>query len=299
MKYPLLAQLCRGVLASAASLNPNRILSSWATLVAALLMVVRASATEPTGPTAPSSAEPTHSPWQTSRHTPFASAATDVGFIYFRPRLTLGYGAPFWSFVGVDAHWLTTNSFSQPYLGWRASLPFLDVQMGARSVYPFNRRLLPKAKSHRGADLAIGPTDERSVYQAVDLEVTLLAPLLGGFVFAHAHPLYTNAPTDMHLYEEVVRAVIQPPFVLGTRGGYVYSIGNGGPVQAGAMGEVVVLPGRDSNVVRAGPLVLASFSKSLEGLATFSFVVSSPDKLGLEHGTYAFLGVLHRMATRL
>lgn len=238
------------------------------------------------------------SPWQSSHHTPFASLTTDVGFIYFRPRVTLGHGAPYWSFVGIDAHWLTTNSFTQPYLGWRASLPFLDVQMGVRSVYPFDRRFLPKRDSHRGDELAIGDRGRRSEYRAIDLEVTLLAPVLGGFAFLHAHPLYTDAPTNVHLYEEVVRAVIEPPFVLGTRGGYVYGIGEEGKVQAGAMAELVVLPGRASNVVRTGPLVLATFSQSLEGLAAFSFVVSSPDRLGVEHGTYAFVGVLHRMATR-
>ena len=82
------------------------------------------------------------SPWQSSKATPFASLATDVGFIYARPRLTLGYGAPFWHFVGVDTYVMTTNSFASAYVGWRASLPFLDALMGVRRVYPYDRRFM-------------------------------------------------------------------------------------------------------------------------------------------------------------
>ena len=63
--------------------------------------------------------------------------------VYARPQLTLGYGAPFWQFSGFDGYLISTPGFAAAYAGWRASLPFLDVQFGRRWNYPFNRRYLP------------------------------------------------------------------------------------------------------------------------------------------------------------
>lgn len=238
-----------------------------------------------------------YSPWQTKKTAPFVSLATDVGFIYFRPRLTLGYGAPFWNYVGLQADAITTNSFFQTTVGWRATLPFLDCTLSVRTVYPYNRRYLPRQASYSAADLGLDhPGAQRSTYKAVDLEVAAVAPLLHGGIFVQAHPLFVDAPRDMDLYEEYIRAVIRPPFALGTRGGYLYGFGEDRNVKVGLMGEYVVLPGRPQNVVRVGPVAIASLSKHFDAFAAFSFVASSPDTLGLEHGTYAFLGILHRWA---
>lgn len=242
-------------------------------------------------------AETRYSPWQSDRATPFVSLATDAGFIYARPRLTVGYGAPFWNYVGVEAAVISTNSFGQPSIGWRASLPFLDAILTAREVYPYNRRFMTPKDSHDSEDLRLDTGGRRSVYHAVDLEVALTAPLFHGGVFAQAHPLLVDAPREFHLYEEYVRAIMVPPFALATRAGYVYGIGDK-TVKIGGMFEYVILPGRPANVTRMGPIALATFSKNLDGFAAFSFVVSSPDNLSIEDGTYAFVGVLHRWAQR-
>ena len=238
------------------------------------------------------------SPWQSSKATLFASLATDLGIIYARPRLTLGYGAPFWHFVGLDTYVMTTNSFASAYVGWRASLPFLDALMGVRRVYPYDRRFMAPAGSHDGDDIDLGTGDERSVYNAVDFELVGLAPALHGAFFLSLHPVWIDAPTDRHVYEEVLRAVIVPPFALGLRGGYVFGLGESQDVKAGIMLEYVVTPGRSSNTVRAGPVALVTFSQYWEGLAAFSPVFAGPDQLGVVHGAYAFLGLLHRWAQR-
>ena len=249
-------------------------------------------------PDPPEPRQPKLSLWQSSRATPFASVATDLGFIYFRPRMTLGYGAPFWSFVGLDAYWMTTNSFTAPYLGWRASLPFLDAMIGARRTIPFNRRFLPKSDSHLGDDIELREGDIRSAYNAIDFEVAGYAPIAHGTLFLSVHPVWVDAPNDVQLYEEVLRAVIDPPFALGLRSGWLYGFGEQQALKVGGMLEYVALPGRPAGVWRSGPVVLMTFSKTLEGLFAFSVVLSSPDELGIFHGTYAFLGILHRFARR-
>lgn len=242
--------------------------------------------------------EPKYSPWQSKRYTYFAASASDVGIVYVRPHLTLGWGAPFWHFVGVDAYAIATNSFTSAYAGWRANLPFLDVQWGARWVYPYNRRRLPKQESYRPGDLPLGDDDERSTYRVIELEVTPLAPLFGGIVFAELHPVWIDAPKDMNLYEEMMRAVVEPPFAMRTRLGYLYDFDTSG-VKAGAMTEYMVTPGRPKNVTRVGPVLIVGLSQYYEILATATFTVSSPDALGLYEGTYGFVGLRARWAQRL
>jgi len=238
------------------------------------------------------------SAWESDEDTFFTTVATDMGFIYLRPRVTLGYGSPYWKFVGIDSYFLATNSFVSPYVGWRASFPFLDALMGVRQVYPFDRRLLPKQDTYTGDELAIGEGDTRSTYNAVDFELVLVAPLLHGAAFFTAHPVLVDAPRNMRVFEEVLRVVMEPPMALGLRGGYVYGIGDEQAVKAGVLIEHVVAPGRPKNTWRAGPVVLIGLSKYFDFLFAFSPVLSSPDELGILHGTYAYLGVLHRFSHR-
>jgi len=266
--------------------------------VAVALATVFASSNGLATPTVPQRPPtPRYSPWQTKKMSPFVSLATDAGFIYFRPRLTLGYGAPFWNYVGVQADAISTNSFFQTTVGWRATLPFLDCTMSVRSVYPYDRRYLPRQKSYSAGDLGLDhPGARRSTYDALDLEIAAVAPVLHGGIFVQLHPLFVNAPRETDLYEEYIRAVMRPPFALGTRVGYLYGIDQDESVKIGVMGEYVVLPGRPSNVTRLGPVAIATLGKHFDAFAAFSFAVSSPDTLGLENATYAFIGVLHRWA---
>lgn len=243
--------------------------------------------------------EPRYSPWQSKRHTWFAASASDVGVIYARPHLTLGWGAPFWQFVGIDAYGIATNSFMAGYAGWRASLPWLDVQWGYRAVYPWDRRYLPKQTRYEPADLILREPDQRSTYGVIELELTPLAPLLHGVAFAELHPMWILSPSDKNLYEEVMRAVIEPPFAMRTRLGYLYGFGASKALKLGAMVEYLVTPGRPKNVTRVGPVLVLTVTQYLEVLFTTTVTVSSADQLGLYEGSYGFLGLRARWAERL
>jgi hypothetical protein len=238
------------------------------------------------------------SAWESSKDTFFTTLATDIGLGYLRPRATFGYGSPYWKFVGVEGYFLVTNSFVAPYVGWRASFPFLDALMGVRRVYAFDRRILPQQERYDGEDLDLEEGDKRSVYTAIDFELVLVAPLFHGGVFATAHPVWVNAPSDVRIYEEVLRVVMVPPMALGLRWGYVYGFGASQDIKAGFLFEHVVIPNRPSNVWRGGPAVLVGLSKHWDFLAAFSPVLASPDSLGIFHGTYAYLGFLNRFSRR-
>lgn len=248
----------------------------------------------------PAAPEPTkYSPWQSTRSRWYVSSASDAGIVFVRPQLGIGYGSPFWQFVGFETYALATNSFASAYLGYRASLPFLDIETGYRAQYPFDRRFLDRADRHGVGELGLGDGDRRSIYSVVELAATLTAPLLHGGAFAEFHPMYVRAPRDVHVYEEVLRAVMRPPFAARARLGYVYTFGPDGAYKLGALGELIVLPGRPSNVVRLGPVATIGFSKTLEGIFALTLPVKSPDDLGLYEGSYGFLGVRMRWARDL
>ncbi len=236
--------------------------------------------------------------WQSKKHTYFVSSASDVGIIYVRPHLTLGWGAPFWNFFGVDAYGVVTNSFAAGYVGFRANLPFLDVQIGGRTSYPYNRRLLPKQNRYEASDLDLGDADKRSTYNVVEIEITPLAPLFGGAAFAEIHPMWFDTSTDVFLYEEIMRAVVVPPFAMRTRLGYVKGIDQPGKWKIGGMVEYLVTPGRPKNTTRVGPIFLGSLTDSLQILATATLPVDSPDRLGIYEGSYGFIGLRGRFAHR-
>ena len=140
----------------------------FAASIATTIAVANRGFGQPRGPMPKPEMRPKYSPWQSTHHSWMTQFATVFGIIYLRPRATIGYGAPFWQFVGVDAWWMTNTAFSAAYLGWRANLPWLDVQIGGRKVYPFNRRLLPIRRSHNGDDLAFGTaTCARSITPSI------------------------------------------------------------------------------------------------------------------------------------
>ena len=275
---------------------PNRSIVTTA-LVACMIMSGSPAGAQP--PAKSGKAETKYSPWQSDEDTLFVSTVTDVGVIYVRPRVMLGYGSPHWKFVALDAHWIVTNSFTAPYVGWRASLPFLDAMLGVRTVFPWDRRILPQRDSHDGDDLDIGHTGERSTYNAADFELAAFAPALHGIFYLQAHPVVVDASRSLHIYEEVLRVVMRPPYALGTRVGYFYGVGESQAFKTGMVTEYVIVPGRPRNVTRLGPMASMQFDAHWEALFAFSFVVDSPDSLGIWHGTYAFLGLTHRWASRL
>ena len=260
---------------------------------AAALFVLATAGTARAQP--PEHDEQKYSPWQSTNYTLFASSASDAGVLYVRPHLTLAWGAPFWQFVGFDGYVITTDNFAAGYAGWRASLPFVDVQFGRRVTYAYNRRLLPLQRTYEKDDLSLGGGDERSVYSLTELEITPLAPIFGGVAFAEFHPMWIDGQKNHAVYEELIRTIVLPPFAMRSRIGYVYPVG---PAKVGAMLEYLVTPGRPSNTTRVGPIVFFGFSKHVEGLFTTTLALSSPDDLGPYLSAYGFLGLRYRWAHR-
>ncbi|HEX6277715.1 MAG TPA: hypothetical protein VFZ53_31955, partial [Polyangiaceae bacterium] len=229
--------------------------------------------------------------WELGRTRPFLATSVELGYPYLRPRFVAGYGRPFWSWVGVEAYPALSLGGVGQYFGASAGVPGLTFRLGGRYFYPFARSLLPPADHYTRTDieLAAGP---RADYLAYEGELAAAAPLFRGSVFG----VVTGYRVSMvepgyHLYEESLRAVMEPPYIVRARAGYLLALSRTGAIRAGAVAEVLGLPGRRELVVRAGILGSVSISAELQAQVTLIPVLVSPDRLGLAGGDFGQLGV--------
>lgn len=228
---------------------------------------------------------------------PFLSALMDLGVIYFRPSLALGVGKPHWSWLGIEAYASVSPSGGAEYLGLRAALPSVEIRGGARYAFSTSQYFLePRASyTRRDTELMQGPP---SRYVAGEIEVSGSIPLLGGSLFGVATGYAVlGTPRGFYLYEEALHAVMKPPYLYRARLGYMAEMDRFGELRLGAAAEVLGNPGRDSLVVRIGPVLAVSLTHHLDAVGTVMVVAATPDQLGLLGADLGQLGLRYRWAT--
>jgi hypothetical protein len=235
--------------------------------------------------------------YELGRTRPFFALTAEAGYAYLKPRFAFGYGRPFWSWLGVEMYPLTSLSGVGGYGGINATLPGISFRTGARYYYPFSRTLLKPASSfdRSALDILRGPKGD---YMALEAELTGTIPLFAGSLFAVLTAYHTAlVPRDHYLFEDSLRAVMKPPYIGRGRLGYLLAIGADGALRIGPATDLIVLPGRDFVIVRAGVLGSVLISSSIEAQASFIPVIMSRDNLGLLGGDFGQLGVRYRWAT--
>jgi hypothetical protein len=234
--------------------------------------------------------------WSRGTVRPFVSSRLDAGLVYAKPQVALGYGKPYWSWVGLEAYALSTHSLGAGYVGVRGALPFANASFGVRDSYSYTHSFLVARDRYDADDLARdGP---RARYLTLETEAFAAMPVPGGYAFV-APMLYvvTDAPTGKYLYEESLRAVMKPPYLWATRFAYLFALGVEESVKVGPMFEYLGLPGRGESIQRAGPAVNVKFTEHCELVGIFSVVLSSPDSLGLRDGPFGLVGIRYYVAS--
>jgi hypothetical protein len=236
--------------------------------------------------------------FELGRVRPFFALTAEAGYGYVKPRFAFGYGRPFWSWIGVEVYPLTSLNGVGGYGGINLSLPGFAFRSGARYYYPFSRTALEPAVRFDRSDLDIlrGPKGD---YMTLEAELTGTIPLFAGSLFAVLTAYRTAlVQRDHFLFEDSLRAVMKPPYIGRGRLGYLLAVGVDGALRIGPAADVIVLPGRDFAILRAGVLGSVLISPSLEAQASFIPVIMSRDNLGLLGGDFGQLGVRYRWATQ-
>ena len=226
----------------------------------------------------------------------FVAARVEAG-LYVKPQISVGYGKPYWINTSAEAYGISTTSFGAGYAGIRGTLPFLDLRIGARYTYSYYRSFLLPKQSYVAEDVS-QPAGPLARYPSLETELAGVVPALAGYFF----PVVTiyrivDTPADRYLFDESLRGVLKPPWIIGLRLGYVKSFGHDEFIKVGALSELVLLPGRSDSIVRLGPAAQVSLTNHLEAIGTITFVLASPDSLGIWNGPFGVLGLVYRWAT--
>lgn len=241
-------------------------------------------------------AEPPPRPWSQGEIRSFFAATVDVGFLYLRPRASLGYGRPNYLWVGAEANPIITSAGFGLYGGLRAALPFVDVRAGVRAFFAFEHSYLAPAETFDR--LALSTNRQKASYYTWETELTGAVPVGPGEIGAQLSvSAIQGVPEGEYVYEETLHVIAKPPMIWRARLGYNWFLIPGRRHSIGAVADVVAVPGRATSLVRAGLVLRVVLSDSLEVRGTFVPTVYSTDQIGILGGDFTELGLRWRWAT--
>ena len=236
--------------------------------------------------------------WSAGTPRPFVAAEFDVGLWYVKPEIALGYGKPHWRWFGAEGQVRVSQRGGTEYGGIRMSLPFIEVRSGARHVFPVSQTFLPVQDEYTIDDIDREWRQSRGNYLVGEAELVGTVPIGPVSIFAQASGHYiANVPEGLYVYEEGLRVVAAPPWVVRGRVGFITPLGPIEEVRLGVAGEVIGLVSREEIIVRAGPVLGVTLTHHLEAVATVLPVLYSPDNLGLSGAEFGQLGLRYRWAT--
>lgn len=227
----------------------------------------------------------------------FLATTTDVGFIYLRPRLSFGYGKPHGTWFGVDANPAIAGPGASGYGGFRLAAPHFDIRVGARYFYAFQHSFLQKRPSYKRLELestTLGPASTLTWETEANADIPA-GP--GDILLLGSVSYLSNVPTNQNVFEESLRVIVDPPWVVRGRIGYGLRFGPHGQVSVGVVGDFVAVPERKTLLVRVGPVIRLALSRAIEVRGSFVPRVVSPDDLGLLDSDFTELGLRWRWAT--
>lgn len=236
--------------------------------------------------------------WATLPARYFAATTVDIGFVYLRPRLSLGYGRPFTNWVGIDANPIAATSGLGAYAGLRVEIPHFDFRIGPRYYYSFERTFLPLQASYQRIDLERNTGDPaKALTFEAELDMSfLMGP--GVLLLRGSGSYVTGVPEGHVVFEESLHIIVDPPFVWRGRFAYVFTFGARDQHSIGPAVDVLSVPKRDdATTVRVGPIMRMQLSRRVEVRGSFIATVFSPDRIGRVGGDFTELGVRYRWAS--
>lgn len=229
---------------------------------------------------------------------PFLAVSADVGYVYARPTVMLGYGRPFYEWVGLELLPQFSQTFGGLYAGWRAALPSFQLRAGFRHVRPFFHPELAQTDTHDERELDIDRGTSVS-YSLLELEALPEVRLGPGFLFGAFTAMgVRGAPSDADIYEETLRVIVRGKVLLRARGGYLFDVRPLGRARLGPAVEVLEVPGRpEGTTLRAGVVAVWRLHEQVDIMVQLLPALVSPDALGLMGADFTQLGLRYRFAT--
>ncbi len=236
--------------------------------------------------------------WATLPARPFVATTFDFGFVYFRPRISFGYGRPFTQWEGVDLNVIAQTSGLGAYGGFRFEIPHLDWRAGPRFFSSFEHTYLDRKTSYQRIDLErVVSKLARTLTWETELDLNFkVGP--GALLLRGSASYVTGVPEGKDAFEETLHLIVSPPFVWRARVAYVFLFGSHNQHSLGPAVDVIDVPKRaDSLTIRVGPIVRMQLSRRVDVRGSFVATVISPDRIGLRGGDFGELGLRYRWAS--
>lgn len=236
--------------------------------------------------------------WNEGKTRGFLATTLDVGWTYVRPRASVGYGKPFGTWLGIDVNPIIAGTGLGAYGGIRLALPRVDIRVGPRYFFSFNRNFLNEQGSYNRQDLD-STAGAQSKVLTFEAEIEASVPAGPGDIIGLGSISYlTGVPEGQLVFEETLRTIVKPPLVWRARLGYVFRFGSFRQHSIGIVGDGLDVPNRDdSKTFRLGPIIRIVLSRRVEVRGSFVPTIISPDHLGLIGGDFTELGFRYRWAT--
>jgi len=236
--------------------------------------------------------------WGTLPPRKFIATTVDVGFVYIRPRLSLGYGRPFTQWIGLDANPIASQNGLGGYLGLRIEVPHLDFRFGPRYFASFEHTFLETQPSYTRLELESN-TGRPSRTLTFEAELDLNFNIGPGRLLMRGSASYvTGVPEGYSAFEETLHIIVDPPLVWRARLAYAFSFGARKQHSLGPAIDLLDVPKRDdSRTIRIGPILRLALSRRVDVRGSFIFTVTSPDRIGLAGGDFTELGIRYRWAS--
>lgn len=239
--------------------------------------------------------DPDH--WQKEEARAFFSVRGDLGYLYLKPRFSVGYGKPFARWGGLDMLPFATPDSVGGYGGLRLQIDWFEIRAGARFVYSLSRQYLTPQSSYNLVDLAID-NHRQADYLSIEVEANAAIPAGPGNIIALAGLSSLQfVPAGAYVFDETLRVVVSPPQVYRGRLGYSLTLGREHTGRIGLIGEVIEIPDRTAQVIRAGLIGSFDIDDHLQLIGTVLVPIIEPDSLGLLVADYTELGIRYRWAT--
>lgn len=220
------------------------------------------------------------SAWDTERRRWFLSARADLGFLFFRPRVSGGFGVPHRRWWGADLVPILSGAQAGFYSGLRVRTPRVELRSGVLFSGAFFRGRMEPKTNYDERDLELR-TGTPASYWASDTELTLSAPLGPTYLQLESQLMYLPAEGNSALFVETLGVVVVPPWALREHLSWSFPSGLLPGLFWGPVVESVWVPGReDAWVVRAGGSVRFWLYQDVQLRTDVVPTVFSPDTLG-------------------
>lgn len=211
--------------------------------------------------------------------------------------MSVGYGKPFWRWIGIDANPAVSNKYLAGYAGLRLALPIVELRAGARYTRDWAQSVLAPQNGYDRLEFE-SQTLGLASYTNLEAEATGGFPLGPGSILAIASGTYmTSVPSGVYVYDDTLRVITNPPWIWRGRLGYAVRLGVEGKVSLAVVGDLLGMPKRDALVLRVGLVGSAALSDHIEVIGSLIPPIASPDTLGVAQGDFAQLGIRYRWAT--